>query len=153
MEISITRILCPTDFSESADYALDYALCIAKRHHAHLEILHVAENSGYSRDAVNDQGQTYDDTLRDRLQALADSKPHPGIDVTVNVVDGVDHMEIVKRATDWPASLIVLGTHGRTGIRHLLIGSVAERVVRTAPCPVCTVRHPTLNPEAKGTAD
>jgi len=142
MKIDISRVLCPTDFSESADYALDYALCIASKHKARVELLHVAENSAYASDAVNDQGQTYDDTLRDRLQAIADSKAHPGISITVSVVDGIDYIEIVNRATAWPADLIVLGTHGRTGMKRLLIGSVSERVVRTAPCPVCTVRHP-----------
>ena len=142
MKIDISRILCPTDFSESADYALDYALCIALKHQARVEILHVADNSAYTNDAVNDQGQTYDDTLRDRLHAIAESKAHPGVSITVRVVDGIDYLEIVSRATAWPADLIVLGTHGRTGMKRMLIGSVSERVVRTAPCPVCTVRHP-----------
>lgn len=142
MNIHISRILCPTDFSEPADYALDYALCIAERHGADVKLLHVAESSIFADDPVNDQGQTYDDTLRDRLQAIADGKNLADVNITVNVVDGIDYVEIVKRAAEWPADLIVLGTHGRTGMKHLLIGSVAERVVRTATCPVCTVRHP-----------
>lgn len=142
MKINISHILCPTDFSESADYAMDYAFCIAGRHGAEVELLHVAESSIFTDEPVNDRGQTYDDTLRDRLQALADSKAQPGVDVTVNVVEGIDYVEVVKRAAKWPADLIVLGTHGRTGMKRLLIGSVSERVVRTATCPVCTVRHP-----------
>ncbi len=142
MNIEINRILCPTDFSASADHALDYALSIAERHGAAVELLHVAESSTYAADPVNDQGQTYDDTLRERLQAMVDGKGDTDVTVTVNVVDGTDYVEIVNRATAWSADLIVLGTHGRTGMKHLLIGSVAERVVRTASCSVCTVRHP-----------
>ena len=142
MKIDIKRILCPTDFSASAARALDYALGIAERYGATVEVLHVAESSAYAEDPVNDRGQTYDNTLRDRLQAMVESKGDTDIAVTVNVVDGIDYIEIVNRATAWPADLIVIGTHGHTGMKHLLIGSVAERVVRTASCPVCTVRHP-----------
>jgi len=142
MKIDIQRVLCPTDFSASADHALLYAVAIAKRHGAAVELLHVAQPSAYAGDAINEQGQTHGDSVRDRLRKRAEGKGEPGMTVTVNVVDGIDYMEIVNRAAAWPADLIVLGTHGRTGIKHLLIGSVAERVVRTAACPVCTVRHP-----------
>ena len=141
MNIDIQHILCPTDFSESAEFALKYALAIAERHGATVELLHIAEASAYAGDPVNEQGQTYDETLRDRLQAMAEaSGTH--VSTSVNVIDGTDYIEIVRRADAWPADLIVMGTHGRTGMKHLLIGSVAERVVRTSPCPVCTVRHP-----------
>ena len=142
MKPEIQRILCPTDFSASADYAFQYALAIAERHGATVEVLHVAESSAYAEDSVNDRGQTYDDTIQERLQAMVESKGDTDIAMTVNVVDGIDYIEIVNRATAWPADLIVIGTHGHTGMKHLLIGSVAERVVRTASCPVCTVRHP-----------
>ncbi len=142
MKPEIQRILCPTDFSASADYAFQYALAIAERHGATVEVLHVAESSAYAEDSVNDRGQTYDDTIQERLQAMVESKGDTDIAVTVNVVDGIDYVEIVNRATVWPADLIVIGTHGLTGLRHLLIGSVSERVVRTASCPVCTIRHP-----------
>ena len=142
MNIEINRILCPIDFLASSEHALQYAVAIAKRHGAAVELLHVAQPSAYAEDAVDDRKQTYDDTLRDRLQAMADSKGDTHVTVTINVVDGTDYVEVVDRATAWPADLIVLGTHGRTGMKHLLIGSVAERVVRTASCPVCTVRHP-----------
>lgn len=98
---------------------------------------------------LDDQAQTYNDTLRERLQAMVEGKGDTDVAVTVNVVDGIDYVEIVNRATAWPADLIVLGTHGRTGLKHLLIGSVAERVVRTASCPVCTVRHPEHALESK----
>lgn len=142
MNINIKHILCPTDFSKSAEYAFEYALAIAARHGATVELLHVAHSSAYADDSIDEQGQTYDDTLRDRLQSIAASRSSDDVKITVLVVDGTDYIEIVKRANAWPADLIVIGTHGRTGMKHLLIGSVAERVVRTASCPVCTVRHP-----------
>jgi nucleotide-binding universal stress UspA family protein len=58
------------------------------------------------------------------------------------LISGIAYAEIINRAKNWPADLIVIGTHGRTGMKHMLIGSVAEKVVRLATCPVCTVRHP-----------
>lgn len=142
MNIHIKHILCPTDFSESAEYAFKYALAIAVHHGATVELMHIAESSAYAEDSVNEQGQTYDDTLRGRLQSMADEMAGTEVETAVCVFDGTDYIEIVNRANAWPADLIVIGTHGRTGMKHLLIGSVAERVVRTAPCPVLTIRHP-----------
>lgn len=142
MNIDIKHILCPTDFSKSAEYAFEYALAIAERHGATVELLHVPQASAYADDSINEQGQMYDDTLRDRLQSMTEDRSEADVKTTVNVIDGTDYIEIVNRANTWPADLIVIGTHGRTGMKHLLIGSVAERVVRTASCPVCTVRHP-----------
>lgn len=142
MSLKIQRILCPADFSVSAEYALDYALSIAVQYGARIELLHVTEPSAYAEDAVNDRGQTVDDTIREHLHAIAEEKNTPSVNMDVRVVDGIDYLEIVHRANAWPADLIVMGTHGRTGMKHLLIGSVAERVVRTAPCPVLTTRHP-----------
>ena len=141
MNVNIHNILCPTDFSASATYALQYAIEIADRHGAAVELFHVAEVSAYSQDEVEDGERTYEDTLRDRLREIADSVD-TNVAIETNLVAGVPYIEIVNRANALPAAFIVIGTHGRTGIKHLLIGSVAEKVVRTASCPVLTVRHP-----------
>ena len=142
MKITISRILCPTDFSESSDYALEYALCIADRHDADVELLHVTESSIYAAMPLDGAGERYTADLVDRLKTKAAEQESLAGRISVNVIDGIDYIEIVRRAAEWAADLIVMGTHGRTGLKHLLIGSVSERVVRTATCPVCTVRHP-----------
>ena len=147
MKIEIKRILCPTDFSASAEHAFHYALAIAARHEATIELLHVSESSTYANDPPLEgdaSSGTFEDRLRKRLDDIAATA---GVDVPVEtaLLTGVPYVEIVNHAKASSADLIVLGTHGRTGMKHLLIGSVAERVVRTASCPVCTVRHPDLD--------
>ena len=141
MQITIQNILCPVDFSASGEYAFQYAIAIARRHEAAIELLHVMESSTYSQDAVDEGGKTYEDKLRGRLRDIA-ALAAADITIETNLVAGVPYIEIVKRANALPADLIVIGTHGRTGMKHLLIGSVADKVVRTASCPVCIVRHP-----------
>jgi universal stress protein A len=145
MDIHIHRILCPVDFSTSSDYAFQYALAIATAHQATVELLHVTEISAYGEEPNGkDRGydESYEDSLRVRLSEIA-AAVDTHVPITTNLAAGVPYIEIIKRAKSLPADLIVLGTHGRTGLKHLLIGSVAERVVRTSFCPTLTVRHPT----------
>jgi universal stress protein A len=139
MKIQIKHILCPVDFSTSGDFAFDYACAVAARHDASVELLHVAEASAYAEDEPPKDHPSFEETLRNRLRKMAASSTVP---VEINLLSGIPYIEIINRATALRADLIVIGTHGRTGMKHLLIGSVAERVVRTAPCPVLTVRHP-----------
>ncbi len=141
MNTEIRNILCPTDFSESALYAFQYAVAFARSHDAELELLHVIEPSAYATDRIDDQESTYTERVRERLQNIA-STADPKVKITIRIAMGVPYITIIEKADAMPADLIVIGTHGRTGIRHLLIGSVAEKVVRTATCPVLTVRHP-----------
>ncbi|MBN1880483.1 universal stress protein [bacterium] len=141
MNQDIQRILCATDFSESARYAYQFALSIAARHHASIELFHVMEPSAYSSDRIESDEETYAQKMSHRLVDFSQSIPSD-ISISTLIAVGVPYIEIVKRAELIHADLIVIGTHGRTGIRHMLIGSVAEKVVRTASCPVMTVRHP-----------
>lgn len=141
MDIQIKRILCPVDFSPSGDFAFEYACAVARRHGASVELLHVTEASAYAEDAPPEKWPALENRLRQRLQSLA---ARAGVPAEINLLAGIPFAEIVHRAETLPADMIVIGTHGRTGMKHLLIGSVAERVVRTAPCPVLTVRHPDL---------
>ena len=140
MKIEIKTILCPTDFSASAEHAFQYAIAIATRHEARIELLHVTLPSAYA-DEEGESGDTYEDKLRDRLRALAATAP-ADIQVRPTLVTGIPYAEIINQTATLPADLIIIGTHGRTGMKHLLIGSVAERIIRMASCPVCTVRHP-----------
>lgn len=139
MNIQINKILCPVDFSHPGKYAFDYACAVAKRHDASLEILHIAEASAYAEDELPPGQISVEESLQQQLKEWAKKADCPA---ETNLIAGIPYIEIVKRAEEIHADMIVIGTHGRTGMKHLLIGSVAERVVRTAPCPVLTVRHP-----------
>ena len=144
MKIEIHKILCPTDFSVSAEHAFNYALAIAARHGATVELLHVTEGSAYANEESLDgeaPGETYEDRVRAQLRQIADTA-NTAVSIDTKLVSGIPYVEILSRATSLKADLIVIGTHGRTGMKQFLIGSVAEKVVRTSSCPVCTIRHP-----------
>lgn len=139
MDIRIQKILCPVDFSRPGRYAFDYACAFARRYGASLELLHVAEASAYAEDAPPSGRVSYEQSLKMQLEEWA---KQAGCPAELHLRTGIPHLEIVKRAGEIQADMIVIGTHGRTGMKHLMIGSVAEQVVRTAACPVLTVRHP-----------
>ena len=144
---SVKRILVPTDFSETADAALDYAKSIAATYHASLHLVHVFEDPFVTGAFVTEsyaplppatRAALLDDAYARLAHRLApDDRARFG--GTTAIVTGVSAPAIVEYARDHGVDLIVMGTHGRTGIAHLLIGSVAERVVRSAYCPVVTV--------------
>ncbi|MCC7424792.1 MAG: universal stress protein [Planctomycetaceae bacterium] len=144
--ISLKRILAPTDFSDSAAASLKYASVLAERFDAELFVLHVAQDFNLALTAT-DLGFPPPEQLREELTEQAKSKlaELPGgswniKSVTREVRWGNPWQEITKFAMETQIDLIVLGTHGRSGLSHLFLGSVAERVVRAAPCPVLTVR-------------
>jgi nucleotide-binding universal stress UspA family protein len=146
MKLEVEQVLCATDFSDCAAYAFQYALAIAAHHGASVELLHVTESSIYANDPPlegEELGGKLEGRLLKRLDEIAASQ---SVDVAIEttVVNGVPSVEIVRHAKATSADLIVLGTHGRTGLKHLLIGSVAEKVIRNAACPVCTIRYPDL---------
>jgi nucleotide-binding universal stress UspA family protein len=149
----ITRILVPTDFSPTADAALDYAFGLAEKFDASLQLLHVLDDpfvfEGMSAEAYIAEAPVLRtamlDDARERLRHRAAPRPG-GVPVETEVLFGHGARTIAEYAAERGVDLIVMGTHGRTGFAHLMVGSVAERLVRTAPCPVLTVRHP----DAKG---
>jgi len=150
-----TRILVPTDFSLPSDAALEYARILANKFGSSLQILHVVDDPTAASEFVPDGFAPSTADIRtalldhahkrlDRLMNLVDrSRYH----VHVDAVLGLPAQAIVDYAMATGAGLIVMGTHGRTGLAHLLMGSVAEHVVRTAPCPVLTVREVTVADE------
>jgi nucleotide-binding universal stress UspA family protein len=117
--IAIERILVPHDFTDHGRAAHDRARGLATVFGATCAVLHVIERAGTD---------------------AADEPPDPA-SAAVQFRHGVPHEEIVRCAREQAADLIVMGTHGRRGVAHLLLGSVAEKVVRTAPCPVLTIRQ------------
>ena len=141
----IKRILVPTDFSMPADAALTYALDLASKLGATVSLVHVFDDpsgiqSGeYVPMPAEMRGELLA-ALRRRLAEVAAKRGHS--ELNPQVLIGPTARTIVDTARESGADLIVIGTHGRHGMSHLLLGSVAERVVRTAACPVLTVRPP-----------
>ena len=145
--MNIRHILAPTDFSDYSKKALSDALELARTFGAKLSLLHVLEPSPYLGEFTPPtMGEDLlGDLERQASAALARMLPEAQqatIEVTRAVVMGSSSLKIVETAEAEHVDLIVMATHGRTGLSHLLIGSVAERVVRTAPCPVLTIRPP-----------
>jgi len=146
--VQIKRILVPTDFSRSSLKAVDYAVELAKQNHAELILVHIIEPMNYAvprylpepTALLEEQRKQAQDAL-DRLTERVIAR-YPRCRSEVHL--GVVYQRIAELARTLKTDLIVIATHGRTGLAHLLIGSVAERVVRMAPCPVLTVRSPLL---------
>jgi nucleotide-binding universal stress UspA family protein len=139
--MNIRHILVPTDFSAPSQQALTYAFELAQKVGAKLSLLHVIEVPVYAIEV----SLPLQDLEQDARRGLARVLPEAAaahVDVTRLVAMGVPYEQILATATAEQVDLIVMATHGRTGLRHLAMGSVAERVVRMAPCPVLTIRSP-----------
>lgn len=147
--ITLRHILVPTDFSECSTVALRYGLALAERFGAHLHLLHVVQSpfdQPWSVEVYAVSQADFETTARAQSDArlarlVAEADRPPGAVSCVTTI-GAPCPAIVAYAKEAPVDLIVMGTHGRGAVAHLLIGSVAENVVRRAPCPVLTVRHP-----------
>jgi len=150
MRIAIKKILCPVDFSESSEHAMQYALALAEAYQAELQLLHVIEvpAAALARGPMGppvlsiDNLQEFQETCREHLENIASRASEQYKNVTYHLGSGVPFLGIIQSAKAEDVDLIVVGTHGRTGLAHALIGSVAEKLVRKAPCPVLTVKHP-----------
>ena len=138
----IKTILHPTDFSELAAFAFRLACSLARDYGARLVVLHVAEPPmAFAGEGVLMLPSAVDvKTLQERLHQLR--PPDPKIQVDHLLVEGPAASEILRVAEETRCDVIVMGTHGRTGLGRLLMGSVAEQLVRRAPCPVVTVKTP-----------
>jgi nucleotide-binding universal stress UspA family protein len=142
--LPIKTILHPTDFSDHSDHAFRLACALARDYGARLLVLHVAEPpTAAAAEGVLMLPPAFDvEPLRERLQQLwpEDRK----IPVEHRLVQGDPATEILRVAEEAKTDLIVMGTHGRSGVSRLLMGSVAEALLRKAPCPVLTVKRPSL---------
>jgi nucleotide-binding universal stress UspA family protein len=138
--LPIRTILHPTDFSGPSADALAVAAALARDHGGRLILLHVMGPPAFVDGAglIPLDPAMYRDELRDKLDQVA--LRAPGVRIEQRLVQGNATNEILRIARETPCDLIVLGSHGWTGLRRLLMGSVAEEVVRKAPCPVLTVR-------------
>jgi nucleotide-binding universal stress UspA family protein len=138
----IRKILVPTDFSPHSDYALDYAATLAKQLGAKIVLLHVIDSMSYSVTdtfTVIEHRRALETTARTLLNNLRQDLVEKGLSVTTHLATGAPYHEILKKSRQEKVDLIAMGTHGRTGVRHFLLGSVAEKVLRLSTCPVLTV--------------
>ena len=142
--MNVKNILCPVDFSGHSEAALAHATSLAKEHDAELHIVHIYEEpyayvdggfSGYVPPADLEPE-------KERLSAVV--PPDDSVRYRHAFVVGHPSDNLVQYATDESIDLVVMGTHGRTGLSRLLMGSVAEAVVRRSPCPVLTIKQPEL---------
>ena len=139
--LPITSVLHPTDFSERAEAAFHIAHSLARDYAAKLYLLHVVPYSSFGalEGAANDAPEQ-ERVAKEMLHKLAAQAP--GVPVETAVVLGQAAEDTVAFADTHKIDVIVLGTHGHTGLSRLLMGSVAEHILRHAPCPVLTVRKP-----------
>lgn len=146
----IRTILCPTDFSESSEVGLEAAVALATKLGSRLELVHVISPPIYvgwedSPAGLAASAQVLEQSRehsKQQLEAAAKKYGSRGVSISTQIVEGSPHAEIAELSKKF--DLVVMSTHGRTGLPHLFLGSVAERVVRTANCPVMTV--PTHKP-------
>jgi nucleotide-binding universal stress UspA family protein len=137
--MQIRHILAPTDFSDPSLQAITYAFELAQAFGAKLSLLHVIELPVYPME-VYPLLEELEQDARTALARLLPEAEDAHVDVSHLVEIGLPYQKILQTAAAEKADLIVIATHGRTGLSHLVLGSVAERVVRLAPCPVLTVR-------------
>jgi len=146
MTIQLKKILVPTDFSEFSKQAVDYAVELARRFDAEITLIYVLQDAvalfpepGVAFPAPGNYLQELQESSQQALERLRESLP---AEMTIQTVlrNGPPFVEIVRYAKEEGVDLIVIGTHGRSGLAHMLLGSVAEKVVRKAHCPVLTVR-------------
>jgi nucleotide-binding universal stress UspA family protein len=150
-DLELNRICVATDFSQTSDRAVRYAVGLAERFDAEQHLLHVLQDISLvlGHPDFTASGETVQQFLAElesdaagRLEELTATPWWETINVVRAIRHGVVYQEICRYAERRNIDLLILGTHGRTGLKHVFLGSVAERVVRTAPCPVLTVRHP-----------
>ena len=146
--ITLKKILVPCDFSEPSESALKYARAFAEQFAGSIHLMHVMEepfmyapsSEGYILPPhLHDEMES---SARERLTNVLSPTDRDKFGVQLVLKHGSPFVEIVRYARDADVDLIVMGTHGRGPIAHMLMGSVAEKVVRKAPCPVLTVRSP-----------
>jgi nucleotide-binding universal stress UspA family protein len=146
--MTVHHVLVPIDFSPYAGQALDYAIALAQKLQARITLLHViqpqlivgADIGAWPSPSFIEELET---AIMGDMEGYRARVTDAGLEGEIVVVHGVPFQEILNTAKARQVDLIIMGTHGRTGLPHILLGSVAERVARMAPCPVLVARQPT----------
>jgi nucleotide-binding universal stress UspA family protein len=134
------HVLVPVDFSAPSDQALAYAITLAEKLQARVTLLHVIHMPPLAGADLAMQLNAIEEAAQQATDACLQRVRDAGLPGEQIISQGVPWQEIVKTAEDTGADLIIMGTHGRTGLQHVLLGSVAEKVVRLAPCAVLVTR-------------
>ncbi len=148
METNIKKVLVPIDFSDYSKSALKYAVNFAKSFNAEIILVYVVEPIIYPPDfsmgqiAMPSINAEWDNRAKEELQKLAKSEFTSAGNVKTVIKTGKPFVEIIETAKEENVDLIIIATHGHSGVEHILFGSTAEKVVRKAPCPVLTLREP-----------
>jgi nucleotide-binding universal stress UspA family protein len=148
MEPDIKKVLVPIDFSDYSKNALKYAVNFSMQFNAEMILIYVIEPVIYPPDfsmgqiALPSVNTEWDIKAKEELNKLAKSEIPSSIKVTTVLKTGKPFVEIIETAAENDVDLIIIATHGHTGVEHILFGSTAEKVVRKAPCPVLTLREP-----------
>jgi nucleotide-binding universal stress UspA family protein len=148
METTIKKVLVPIDFSDYSKSALKYAVNFAISFNAEIILIYVVEPIIYPPDfsmgqiAMPSINTEWDDRAKEELQKLAKSEISGVASVKTVLKTGKPFVEIIETAKEEDVDLIIIATHGHSGVEHILFGSTAEKVVRKAPCPVLTLREP-----------
>ncbi|MCF8259468.1 MAG: universal stress protein [Melioribacteraceae bacterium] len=146
--IDINKILVPIDFSDYSKNALKYAVEFAINFNSEMYLLNVVEPMMYPSDfstgeiVIPSPKIDVDFKFEEELKKLAETEISKEVQVSTAIKSGKPFLEIINYASEIDADLIIIATHGHTGVEHLLFGSTAEKVVRKAPCPVLTLRDP-----------
>jgi len=142
--INLRRILVPTDFSLTSAAAFRFAIALARRFAARVDVLNVTDYPGTAAEEDYPIGivETMQNAAHDRLRRLLTEQDMEDLQADCATRIGLPAEEIVQYADEHAIDLIVMGTHGREGVMRVVLGSVAETVVRRAPCPVLTVHQP-----------
>ncbi len=145
----VQKILCPTDFSELSVGAVNYAVLLAETFGAELHLLHVVDQAyqywmamGPETIPAGPMPEELTKTATKQMEEFAGEYVPEKLEASTEVISGRPFLEIIRIARERKSDLIVIGTHGRGALRQVLLGSVAEKVVRKAPCPVLSVREP-----------
>ena len=146
--INIKKILCPVDFSDCSKIALDYSVSLAKKYEAQILILHVVETSFPDPEYIaicEDMEKIHTQLTiqaETKISKLKENLINEKIKTTPIISTGKPFVEIIKCCKENNVDLVVIGSHGQSGLSHILFGSTAEKVVRKSPCGVLTVKHP-----------
>jgi nucleotide-binding universal stress UspA family protein len=150
--IKLKKILYPTDFSESSLEALKYAVAFARDFKAHLVLMHVVNEAIFSEGLSLPRTGAPEDLENEmraeaarQLKTIIPADERATLDWETVILRGMPFLEIIRYATANAVDLIVIGTHGRSGVEHIIFGSTAEKVVRKAPCPVLSVKPASAN--------
>ncbi len=150
MLLNIERILVPVDFSEYSKMALDYSIEFSKKFNSELILIYVIEPIVYPSDfglgqiPINQVDFEIQSKAEEELKKLIEEKVPADVKASFTVKTGKPFLEIINAAKELNCDLIIIATHGHTGIEHILFGSTAEKVVRKSPVPVLTVRKKKL---------